>query len=139
MAELKTKENDADVNAFVESIENQQRKKDTIAVVKMMERVSGHPAKMWGSSIIGFDSYAYTYESGRSGEWMIAGVSPRKAALTVYIMPGFDPFPDLMEKLGKYKTGKSCLYLKKLEDVDLAVLEELAKQSIYLMRERYPR
>ena len=93
---------------------------------------------MWGPSIIGFGSYRYKYASGREGEWMLTGFSPRKQNLTLYIMPGFDNYDSLLAKLGKYKTGKSCLYINKLEDVDLSVLEKLVKQSVDHMVETNP-
>jgi hypothetical protein len=137
MAELKTKENDASVEAFLETVTDENRKADTRVVIEMLERATGHPPKMWGTSIIGFDAYEYTYESGRSGRLCIIGVSPRKAALTIYIMPGFRIYEELMGKLGKHKTGKSCLYIKKLEDVDMKVLEKLARESVIWMRKKY--
>lgn len=139
MAELKTKENDADVAEFLASVAHKKRRADTEIVVAMMERVTGFPAKMWGKSIIGFDSYTYKYESGRTGDWMITAVSPRKTSLSVYIIPGFDKYTKLMAKLGKHKVGKSCLYINKLEDIDLEVLEELIAVSVADMRARYPR
>ncbi len=91
---------------------------------------------MWGESIVGFGRYRYKYESGREGEWMMTGFSPRKNSLTLYIMPGFEPFSDLMQRLGRYKLGKSCLYLKKLEDVDIDVLKELLVKSIEMMADK---
>jgi len=137
MAELKTRENDASVEAFLASVADEKRRADTRAVMEMLERVTGCPPKMWGTSIIGFDAYEYVYESGRSGRLCIIGVSPRKAALTLYIMPGFRIYDELMSRLGKYKTGKSCLYVKKLEDVDMKVLEKLARESVKWMRRKY--
>lgn len=103
----------------------------------MMRRATGKRARMWGSSIIGFGKYHYKYESGREGDYALVALSPRKQNLVVYIMPGFDTFPALMKKLGKYKTGKSCLYLNKLDDVDHAVLEQLIGDSVKVMRKRY--
>lgn len=137
MAELKTKQNDASVDAFLDAIEHSKRQADTRAVCDLMTRTTGWKAKMWGKSIIGFGAYEYRYESGRSGRWMIVGLSPRKTSLTVYIMPGFSGFPELMSKIGKYKTGKSCLYINKLEDVDMSVLQELIAQSVEVMKDRY--
>ncbi len=137
MAELKTKENDASVEAFLETVADEKRKADTRVVMEMLERVTGCPPKMWGTSIIGFDRYDYTYESGRSGRLCLIGLSPRKSALTLYIMPGFRIYDELMGKLGKFKTGKSCLYVKKLEDVDMKVLERLARESVKWMRAKY--
>ncbi len=138
MAELKTKENEASVEAFLETVTDGKRKADTRIVMEMLERVTGHPPKMWGTSIIGFDAYEYTYESGRNGRLCIIGTSPRKAALTLYIMPGFRIYDELMSQLGKYKTGKSCLYVKKLEDIDMKVLEKLARESMKWIRKNYP-
>ena len=103
----------------------------------MMRKATGKRARMWGSSMIGFGSYHYKYASGREGEWSLVGLSPRKQNLVVYIMPGFSEFPALMKKLGKYKTGKSCLYLNKLDDVDERVLQKLIEQSVKVMRKRY--
>jgi len=137
MSELKTKQNDASVTKFLHGIDHAKRQTDARAVCDLMAQLTGWKAKMWGKSIIGFGAYEYCYESGRSGRWMMVGLSPRKTSLSVYIMPGFAGFPDLMKKLGKYKTGKSCLYINKLEDVDQSVLEELIVKSIDVMKERY--
>ena len=109
MAENKTKLNDANVEAFLHSVDNPQRRDDSFAVLDLMRETLGEEAKMWGKSIVGFGSYTYKYASGRTGDWMLTGFSPRKQALTLYIMAGFDEYADLMERLGKYKTGKSCL------------------------------
>ena len=129
MAELKTQKNDGDVEAFIDGIKNEKRRADCRAVVEMMAEVTGEPPAMWGDSIIGFGSYHYKYPTGREGDWMATGVSPRKQSLTVYVMTGFARHAALMEKLGRYTTGKSCLYIKKLEDVDTAVLRELVRDS----------
>lgn len=133
MAELKTKETTESVSAFLKKIADKTRREDCLAVVDIMRDVTKEEPKMWGSSIVGFGRYHYKYESGREGEWMITGFSPRKGDLTLYIMPGFEPFPDLMKRLGKYKTGKSCLYIKKLADVDVDVLRELVTVSVNKM------
>ncbi len=137
MAENKTKPGQASVTAFVNGIEDSQRKREVRKVASMMRKATGSRAKMWGASIIGFGSYHYKYASGREGDFMITGLSPRKQALTVYIMPGFSRFEPLMKKLGKYKTGKSCLYIKRLSDVDETVLNELIVASVKDMRGRY--
>ena len=108
MAELKTKQNDADVGAFLDGIENEKRRADCRAVVELMAEVTGEPPAMWGDSIIGFGSYHYKYSTGREGDWMATGVSPRKQSLTVYIMTGFQRHEALMKRLGRYTTGKSC-------------------------------
>jgi len=102
-----------------------------------MKQISSEEPKMWGTSIVGFGNYHYKYESGREGDFMKVGFSPRKTSLTLYIMPGFKRYDDLMEKLGKYKTGKSCLYIKKLEDVDQDVLKELICSSFDHMTKKY--
>ena len=137
MAENKTKASKASVTDFINSIDDKQMRADTRKVAAMMRRATGKRAKMWGSSIVGYGTYHYQYASGREGDFMITGFSPRKQALTVYIMPGFSPFDTLMAKLGKYTTGKSCLYIKRLSDVDEAVLERLIDRSVEHMRKKY--
>jgi hypothetical protein len=102
-----------------------------------METISREPAKMWGTAIVGFGTYHYKYDSGREGDSPKVGFSPRAQNLTLYIMPGFNRYPELMEKLGKYKTGKSCLYVKKLEDIDSDILQELITESINYMTNKY--
>ena len=130
MAELKTKPNDSSIEDFLNSISNEQKKKDSFILLDLFSRLSGDTPKMWGSSIIGFGSYHYKYASGREGDWFKAGFSPRKQSLTIYVMGGFKGIEDLMQKLGKYKTGKGCLYINKLTDVDMEVLENLISRSI---------
>ena len=137
MAENKTKATGASVTDFVKSIEDSQMRADAKKVASMMRRATGKRAKMWGSSIVGYGTYHYKYDSGREGDFMVTGYSPRKRALTVYIMPGFGDFAPLMKKLGKYKTGKSCLYIRRLSDVDEKVLEQLIDRSVKLMRKKY--
>lgn len=138
MAELKTKKTDASVDDFLAGIDDEQRRKDSEAVLAMMKKITKAPPKMWGTSIVGFGSYHYRYASGQEGDWPLVGFSPRKQNLTVYIMAGFDDYPELMAQLGKYKTGKSCLYLKRLSDIDTKVLEKLIAASVKDMKERYP-
>ncbi len=130
MAELKTKPNDASVEAFLNSVENKKRRQDSFVVLEMMKEITGAEPQMWGESIIGFGSYHYKYQSGREGDWFVAGFSPRKQSLTLYIMAGFSRYDELLSKLGKYKHGKSCLYVNKLEDVDMNILRELVTQSV---------
>jgi uncharacterized protein YdhG (YjbR/CyaY superfamily) len=137
MAELKTQPTRASVTEFLAGIDDRQQRADAKKVAAMMRRATGKRAKMWGASIVGYGSYHYKYASGREGDFMITGFSPRKKALTVYIMPGFRGLKKMMEKLGKYKTGKSCLYIKNLSDVDEKVLERLIDESVRQMRERY--
>ena len=137
MAELKTKKTEASVDDFIAGIADDQRRKDCKALVAIMKRITKAPPKMWGASMVGFGSYHYTYASGREGDWFLAGFSPRRQDLTVYVLAGFEDYPELMAKLGKYKTGKSCLYLKRLSDVDAAVLEKLIAVSVKDMKEHY--
>lgn len=129
MAELKTKPTKANVTTFLNKIADKQRRQDCIAVREVMTEVTGAEAQMWGPSIVGFGTYRYKYASGREGDWLVMGFSPRKSDLTLYIMPGLHEFPELMAKLGKFKTGKSCFYMKKLEDVDLKILRRILEQS----------
>lgn len=133
MAELKTKVTDESVAAFLAKVEDPARRADCEAVLAMMQHATGCAPKMWGASIVGFGKYAYKYASGRTGEWPVTGFSPRKNDLTLYIMPGFTRYDALMKRLGKHKTGKSCLYLKRLADVDTTVLEELITASVEAM------
>lgn len=138
MAELKTKKNDASVEGFLAGVDNQRRREDSFVVLEMMKRLTGEEPKMWGSSIVGFGSYHYRYASGREGDWPRIGFSPRKQSLTIYVMPGFSNYDDLLSRLGKHRTGKSCLYVNKLADVDMDVLEQLVRSSLDAMREMYP-
>lgn len=137
MAENKTKPGKQSVAQFLNAIENTQRRNDAKKVAAMMRKATGRRATLWGTSIVGFGKYHYKYDSGHEGDGALVSFSPRKQNLVVYIMPGFSEFPDLMKKLGKYKTGKSCLYLNKLDDVDEGVLEELIERSVKVMQKRY--
>jgi hypothetical protein len=138
VAEPKTQPNDASVEAFLQNVANEVRRRDSLVVLQMMQRITGHEPRMWGASIVGFGRYHYRYESGREGDSFLTGFSPRKQALTLYIMPGFREYDALMRRLGKYRTGKSCLYINRLEDVDLAVLEELVRLAFEFMDRKYP-
>lgn len=138
MAENKTKPTQKSVTEFINSIDDKDRRNDVKKVAAMMRKATGKKAKMWGPSIVGFDQYHYKYDSGREGDFMITGFSPRKQSLTLYVMPGFKGFDELMKKLGKHKTGKSCLYINRLSDVDEKVLEKLITESVKLMRKKYP-
>lgn len=133
----KTVETDASVENFINAVDKEQKRKDSRELMALMEKVTGSKAKMWGSSLIGFGQYHYKYESGREGDFFITGFSPRKTALAVYIMPGFDGYKNQLDRLGPHKTGKSCLYLKNLEVVDRDVLEEIVTDSVAEMRKRY--
>jgi len=137
MAELKTKLNKSSVEKFLNGVKDEQKRLDSFKIMNMMKKITKEEPKMWGPSIVGFGSYHYKYESGHEGDMCIAGFSPRKNALTVYIMPGFDKFENLMKKLGKYKTGRSCLYIKRLEDVDLNILEKIISGSYKYMLAKY--
>jgi hypothetical protein len=132
-AELKTKKNKASVGAFIDGIDDDQKRQDSKAIVKMMKAATGDAGKMWGSSIVGFGEYTYKYASGREGEWMAVGFSPRKQNLTLYIMDGFKEYDALLSRLGKYSTGKSCLYIKRLSDVDEKILARMIKLSVKKM------
>ena len=134
--EPKTRPTDASVPDFIASQPKEETRRDCATLVKMMKRVTGAPARMWGPSIVGFGAYHYVYASGAGGDWPLVGFSPRRQDLTVYVMAGFEDYPELMAGLGKYKTGKSCLYLKRLSDVDAAVLEKLIAASVRDMKER---
>ena len=136
-AKNKTVENDGSVNDFLNAVQDENKKADSLKIKTMMEEITGEPAKMWGKSIVGFGTYHYKYESGREGDFMKAGFSPRAQNLTLYIMAGFERYDELLGKLGKYKTGKSCLYVKRLSDVDEDVLKELVTESYQHMTNKY--
>ncbi|MCY3927924.1 MAG: DUF1801 domain-containing protein [Acidobacteria bacterium] len=138
MSALKTQLNDANVEEFLAAVENDRRREDSFTVLELMKRVTGEKPRMWGTSIVGFGSYHYRYASGREGDWPRIGFSPRKQSLTIYVMPGFSNYDDLLSRLGKHRTGKSCLYVNKLADVDMDVLEQLMRSSLDAMREMYP-
>lgn len=130
MAELKTKMNDASVRAFLAGVEPESKREDCFRVLAIMKEIAGCEPKMWGDSIVGFGQIYYKYASGREGEWFQIGFSPRKQNLTLYVMTGYDGYDDLLERLGKYKTGVSCLYLKHLDDVDESVLKALLQRTV---------
>ena len=138
MSELRTKQNDADVEAFLGAVGNDRRREDSFTVLELMKRITGEEPRMWGTAIVGFGSYRYRYASGRTGEWPRIGFSPRKQSLTVYVMPGFSRYDELLSRLGKHRTGKSCLYINKLADIDMGVLEDLIGSALDAMREKYP-
>ena len=138
MAENKTKPTVQKVSEFIAGIEDKQKRADCRELMKLMSGITGNRAKMWGSSIVGYGKYHYKYESGREGDFFLTGFSPRKQALAIYIVSGFDINPGLMEKLGKYKIGKSCLYVKKLDDLDREVLAQLVEESVAYIRKKYP-
>ena len=129
MAGNKTTPNDQDVEQFLNSVADEQKRQDSFTILKLMKQVTGLEPRMWGSSIVGFGSYHYRYESGREGDMLLAGFSPRKQNLTLYNMGGFERYDNLRKQLGKHSTGKGCLYIKRLDDVDLATLKSLIEES----------
>ncbi len=138
MAELKTQQNDGSVEKFLNAVEDENKRTDSFRILELLREVTGEEPTMWGTSIVGYGSYHYKYASGREGDWFLTGFSPRKQNLTLYIMAGFDEYDDLMSKLGKYKTGKSCLYINKLADIDEQILRELVQKSVAYMKAAYP-
>ena len=136
--QLKTEPSDASVDAFLDRLADPRRRAECDIIRAMMSEITGEPATMWGASIVGFGSYHYQYASGRAGDWPRVAFSPRKAALTVYCMPGFKDYQDLLARLGRHKHSVSCLYLPRLDEVDLEVLRALIARSVADMAERYP-
>lgn len=137
MAELKTQRNDGDVDAFLNSVDNEIRRRDAFAVRDLMAEITGEKPEMWGNSIVGYGAYTYKPKSGGAvHEWMKVGFSPRKQSLTLYIMDGFTEYEPLLEDLGPHSTGKACLYIKNLEKVDSDVLRELISRSVEAVEER---
>jgi hypothetical protein len=134
MAELKTQPTNEKVTDFLDKVVDPVKRRDSYKILELLKKVTGEEPVMWGTSIVGFGRYHYQYASGREGDWMLTGFSPRKQALTLYILSGFDEYDDLLGKLGKYKAGVSCLYIKKMEDIDQEVLEELVNQSVDHMK-----
>ena len=134
MAEPKTRPTKVSVAAFLKTVADDERRGDCLALVKLMKQVTGAAPKMWGPSIVGFGSYHYGYASGREGDWPLVGFSPRKQDLTLYLMAGFARYDVMMAKLGRHRTGKSCLYLKRLADVDMTVLKQLVTESVRHMK-----
>jgi len=135
MAELKTKITKANVDEFIKSVKDEQKRVDCFKIVDIMQKATKAEPKMWGTSIVGFGTYHYKYASGREGDWMLIGFSPRKQNLTLYIMSGFDEYASLLSKLGKHSKGKSCLYIKRLDDIDMKVLKELIAKSVKHMQQ----
>ena len=138
MAELKTKPTDASVQTFLDSVTDDQKRQDSLALVELMRAATEAEPKMWGSSIVGFGEYHYKYErSSQEGDWPLTGFSPRKRNMTVYIMPGFSNYQNLLERLGRHKTSSSCLYLSKLENIDVKVLKQIIRKSVADMKKKY--
>ena len=139
MSDIKTKVNDASVLEFLHNVPDEKKRTDSLAILALMEEVTGMEAKMWGPSIVGFGSYHYKYESGREGDMPLIGFSPRKQSLTLYlVMGGFDNYDQLMASLGKHSTSKACLYIKRLSDVNIPTLKELMRQSVDYMLKTNP-
>lgn len=138
MAEIKTKATEVSVDSFLEGVADPQKREDAKKVRALMERISGKPAKMWGPSIVGFGQYHYRYDSGHEGTMCRMGFSPRAKELVLYVLDGSEEGDALLARLGKHRTGKSCLYVKRLSDVDEGVLEEIARRSWRVAAERYP-
>lgn len=138
MSENKTKPTESSPSDFIATVEHKTRRADAETLLDLMSRITGWDAKMWGPAIIGFGQYHYKYDSGREGDFMRTGFSPRKQNMVVYIMPGYTNYDPILERLGKHKKGKSCLYINKLADVDLTVLEELIRAGLDDMARKYP-
>ena len=130
MAELKTKPNDQSVDDFLQALPDERKRRDSYVILEMMKRATGAQPRMWGGSMVGFGTRHYRYASGREGDWFVTGFSPRKQNLTLYLAYALDRYEALLKKLGKHKTGKGCLYINKLDDVDMSVLEELIAQTV---------
>lgn len=133
----KTVATKASVKAFLDAVEDDARRADAKALDKMMREISGEKPAMWGPAIVGYGRYHYRYDSGREGDFMKLGFSPRKANLVIYIMPGFEKYDALLKKLGRHKTGRSCLYINRLADVDQSALRELAARAWKHMSDKY--
>ena len=137
MAELKTRPNSQSVDAFIEGVENEIKRNDCKTLLTLISEIINEPPVMWGDTIVGFGNYRFVYESGRTLDWMLAGFSPRKQNLTIYFMGGFQNQEALLEKLGKAKTSKGCLYVKKLADIDTNILKEMIQLSVETVKNRY--
>lgn len=136
--ENKTAFTNADVRTFINSVKDERQRADAHRIASMMERLTGHAPEMYGPSIIGFGRCHYKYESGREGDMPRLGFSPRKGQTVLYITDGYDKYAQLMSRLGKHKTGRSCLYIKRLDDIDEAVLEQLCVESLSWLKQKYP-
>ena len=137
MAENKTRPTDASVESYFSTVEDEARRKDCVALARLMTKATKQQPKMWGTSIVGFGSYHYKYESGREGDSCLTGFSSRKGDISVYLVAGFPGQEELLSKLGKHKMGKGCLYIRKLGDVDLKILEQLIVGSVAERKRRY--
>ncbi len=138
MAENKTRETDSSVSQFIDNVDHPTRKSDALVLIELFKDITGYSPKMWGPTIIGFGQYHYIYDSGREGDCCATGFSPRKANLSIYIMPGYNDYSEILGRLGKYKIGKACLYVNKLADIDLIVLEELIRAGLKDLDAKWP-
>ena len=134
-SQLKTQRNRSSVKAFLAGVADDRKRRDAMAVSEIMQDITGEEPAMWGTSMVGFGSYHYKYDSGQEGDWPLVGFSPRKDSLTLYIMPGFKEYGELLGKLGKHKTGVSCLYIKSLEDIHVPTLKTLVRESVKHMKQ----
>ena len=134
MIELKTKPTKKNIDEFLKKVENLTKREDSFNILKLMKEITNEKPVMWGDSIVRFGSYHYKYASGREGDWPLVGFSPRKQNLTLYIMSGFEGYDEILSKLGKFKTGKSCLYINQLKDIDIDNLKELVSESVKQMK-----
>ena len=139
MAKNKTEFTDVNVSAFINALTDEKKKADSLTLITLMEEISGEKAKMYGPTIIGFGEYHYKYDSGHEGNAPILGFSPRKAAFSLYVFTGLDEHLPLVEKLGKFTMGKACIYVKKLADIDISVLQELMGVTIEFISKKYQR
>jgi hypothetical protein len=138
MAELKTKQNTGSVENFLDTVEDEVKRKDCKVLLDIMKEVTKEEPKMWGDSIIGFGTYHYKSKSGQEGDWFITGFSPRKGNISIYLMHGHEGYEELFDKLGKHKMGKGCLYLKSLNDINMKILKDIIKRSVRDIQKRYP-
>ncbi|MGB7528072.1 MULTISPECIES: DUF1801 domain-containing protein [Sphingobacterium] len=139
MAKVKTQFSDENVYDFIDQLDNEQKKQDSIELIKLMEEATGEKAKMFGPTIIGFGQYHYKYPTGHEGDAPLLGFSPRKAAISLYVFTGCEQHKHLLENFGKYKMGKACIYVKKLSDVNIDVMKNMMKESIDFISEKYTR
>jgi len=138
MYEVKTKENDSNVIAFIEDVENPKKREDAFKLLEIFTETTGYPAKMWGPSIIGFGAYHYKYESGHEGDAPLVGFSPRKAKISLYFATGDTEREALLERFGKHTSGKGCVYINNIKDIHVDVLKELINQSVIFLNKTYP-
>lgn len=137
MAEQKTKPTAVSVDSFLGKVADEKVRDDCYALIKIMKKITGEEPKMWGPSIVGFGKYHYKYDSGHEGDSCLTGFSPRKQNITLYVMPGFADHTNLLQKLGKHKAGKGCLYIKRIADIDVSALEKLVRHSVEFLRDKY--